>query len=137
MDAVASNRPPRRSGPPSKPTVPPPFDPVEYARESEMKIRVASRVAAPAFPAAADDADAVIEVDEDESVPPAMSAVPLAVVAVEDLGAVDARTRTIFSAIDGTSTLEEILHARREPLGRGFTLFKQWAAEGRVVFRKR
>jgi len=135
---MGSNRPPRRTGPPPAPTVPPPFDPAEYARQSEMKLRIAAPVAPPASVDDGWDDDGVVEVaEDDESVPPAMSAVPLAIVSIDDLGAADARARALFAAIDGTSTLEEILHARREPLGRGFNLFRQWAQDVRVVFRKR
>ncbi len=148
---MASSRPPRRAPPSSqgKPTLPPPFDPAEFARESERKFRVAPTLREPEVvsaviammpaPAEIEPRDpGVVEVDsEEDTIPIALSAVPLAVLPLDDDASVDERAKAIFAAIDGSSTVEEILRARSASIGQGFALFRRWGDAGLIVFRRR
>jgi hypothetical protein len=136
---MASERPPNRkpSNESNAATMPPPFDPVEFARHSERSMRAADSSQTMPVPAGADDGEVDVA-SEEESIEPMLSAIPCVVLSNEEIRGkpLDDEGRRLFDAIDGTMTLEELLRSRSVPIGIGFAIFRRWTKEGRVVFRR-
>lgn len=117
--------------------MPPPFDPVEFARRSERSMRAADSGEMMRTPVGPDDGEVDVA-SEEESIEPMLSAIPCVVLSNEEVRGkpLDEEGRRLFDAIDGTMTLEELLRSCGVSIGVGFAIFRRWTKEGRVVFRR-
>lgn len=115
--------------------MPPPFDPVEFARYSEQAMRAAD--SSETMPSGSDDGEVDVASSE-ASIEPMLSAIPCVVLSNEEVRGkpLDEEGRRLFDAIDGTMTLEELLRSCGVSIGVGFAIFRRWTKEGRVVFRR-
>ena len=142
---MASQHPPKpKPAPDASSTVPPPYDPLEFARETERSLRISDTRATIPVPKLLDDDEVTVDagedliIEEEDSLEPALDAVPCIVLSSDESRGkpLDDVARALFASIDGTRTLEELLQACGAPTATGFAIFRGWAADGRVVFRR-
>jgi DNA-nicking Smr family endonuclease len=114
-----------------RPTVAPPFDPQEYARESESRLRAAleSKTVRRAAPSASPAAS--------PSPSPRRDAVPILAVPLAELTtrALDHRRGFMVSLVDGTSTVETLLDLSGMPEREAMELLGELLAQGVLAIR--
>jgi hypothetical protein len=124
-------------------TARPPFDPVEYARESERNLRAAQQISEEPITAPGLVSDPAIRTAPLASelravapaAPPALTSVPVISVAREDLEwfDLDEARRELLDRVDGISTLAETLDRARD-IPNAANLLQELAKQGMINF---
>ena len=118
-------------------TVRPPFDPAEFARESDQRVRAATKAPDPAHDVPGSTPE-VQELASDGSVRDALGpdAVPFLVMSREDLASFDLRldAAKLLTCVDGVSSIEAICAAASIPAEEGASLLLDLAERGVVSF---
>ena len=114
-------------------TVPPPFDPEEYARESESKLRAGARVPA-------DERSGVLPVEESSgvrSVPILLADVPVLALPPAEVArlALDHRAGFVLSHVDGASSVENILDVSAMPHTETLEILAELVTRSIIVMR--